>query len=60
MRFHRQNPHFPRSQIDPEGFTDEQESADFRVIDVGIGSGMQNDPVIRGLGTDVTAARVVE
>ncbi len=31
-RFRNEHRHFPRSQIDPEGFPDEQETPGFRMI----------------------------
>ena len=60
LRFHSQCRHFPRSQIDPKGFPDEQESAGFRLDHIGVRGRMQHDPVTRSLGADVAAARVVE
>lgn len=60
MRFQSYGRDFPRSQIDPEGFPDEQEPAGFHSVHVSVRGGMQHDPVTRGLGADVAAARVVE
>src|SRR3990167_6675588 len=60
LRCRSQSRCFPRSQIDPEGFPDEQEPAGFRLDHVGICGGMQHDPITWGLGADVAAVRVVE